>query len=602
MDDDSSPRTADPDDDEPADVVILTALPVEYLAVRQHLAGPVRLRVSRGTRYEVGVFAGGRRRWSVAIAEIGAGNDAASRQFERAAWEFRPRVVLFVGVAGGRRDAGIGDVVAASTIYGYELGVAGSAYLPRIQTHRAAYELVQLAQEVARGDWQRRLGADRPEPAPTAYVKPLAAGEKVVKDTESQVAQLIEHSCGDTLGVEMEGFGFLGGAYQNPGIKSLVIRGISDLLSGKSEHADRERQPLAARHAAAFAFELLYRLDPVHVGLNGADRARTSGGGPAGPAAPRGSARSAGAAGAAGAAGSEPGEVVFRTRLRDPSGPLVIAFGADRTLVVAERSAAVHRWSLDSGEELPGLPYGDQLRMGVHVVASTEQPAVAVARDRKLTITHFGDDGPRSIEVPLGANEFMDNCAGRRLATYDGRRIVVRDFADGSIVREYPCPPNLATTALSGDGETLAVAGGHSVEISRAGDPAPRRFAVRNWPMAGCALCFSPAGDLLSCATFQEIVLMRTGAEVVVQRRGLSFAEARMAVGTHWTRPLVAPGGDVLWLVRHRIAHIRWPDPEFHFLPQDGDLDDAALDPAGGLLATASRSGVIQVRRWETAH
>lgn len=577
MVDGSSPRTAGA---EPVDVVILTALQVEYLAVRRHLAGPLRRRVSLGTRYEVGAFAGRRHRWSVAVAEIGPGNEAAARQFERAAWEFRPQVVLFVGVAGGRKEAGIGDVVAASAIYGYELGVAGSAYRPRIHTHHAAYELVQLAQEVAREDWQRRLGADLPDPAPTAHVKPLAAGEKVVKDLTAQVARFIEDNCGDALGVEMEGFGFLGGAYQNPGIRSLVIRGISDLLAGKTEQADRERQPLAARHAAAFAFELLDRLEPAQAGPpNGA---------------PRPHARGTGSAAA-------PGEVVFRARLAEPTGPLVVCFGADRTLVVAEHDATVHRWSLDSGRPLPGLPYGRPLRIGVHVVASTEQPAVSVARDRGLTITRFGEDGPLSIEVALGGGEFQARSGGRRLATYDGKRIAVRDFTDGAIVHEYPCPVKLPMVALSRDGETVAAAGTYTVDITRAGDPKPRRLGVRNWPAAASDLCFSPAGDLLACTTFQEIVVVRTDDAQVLHRRGLSFREARMAMGTRWSRPLVRPDGDLLWMVRRRIAHIRWPDREFHFLPQDGDLDDAALDPSGELLATVSESGDIQVRRWPSA-
>ncbi|GAA1034331.1 MULTISPECIES: tetratricopeptide repeat protein [Amycolatopsis] len=57
----------------------------------------------------------------------------------------------------------------------------------------------------------------------------------------------------------MEGYGFLHGAYANDAVDALVVRGISDLLSGKTETADQEWQPAASQHAAAFAFELLAR-------------------------------------------------------------------------------------------------------------------------------------------------------------------------------------------------------------------------------------------------------------------------------------------------------------------------------------------------------
>jgi nucleoside phosphorylase len=60
--------------------------------------------------------------------------------------------------------------------------------------------------------------------------------------------------------VEMEAHGFLAGAYLNPGVQALVVRGISDLLIGKSPDSDASWQPVASRHAAAFAVELLASL------------------------------------------------------------------------------------------------------------------------------------------------------------------------------------------------------------------------------------------------------------------------------------------------------------------------------------------------------
>jgi hypothetical protein len=84
----------------------------------------------------------------------------------------------------------------------------------------------------------------------------------VVAGRASETARLIDASCGDAQAIEMEGFGVLHAAYVNHEVDALVIRGVSDLLDGKSQAADRSAQPAAARNAAAFAFEILHRLKP----------------------------------------------------------------------------------------------------------------------------------------------------------------------------------------------------------------------------------------------------------------------------------------------------------------------------------------------------
>lgn len=72
-------------------------------------------------------------------------------------------------------------------------------------------------------------------------------------------AQRLRHYCGDAVAVEMEGYGFLHGAYMEEGTHALVVRGISDLLDDKTGGSDERWQPIAAAHAAAFAAEFLAR-------------------------------------------------------------------------------------------------------------------------------------------------------------------------------------------------------------------------------------------------------------------------------------------------------------------------------------------------------
>ena len=67
-----------------------------------------------------------------------------------------------------------------------------------------------------------------PDIAPRAVVKPIAAGEKVVVHPCLRFARFLRQYCSDAVAVEVEGHGFLHGAYVNPGVEALVIRGIGD--------------------------------------------------------------------------------------------------------------------------------------------------------------------------------------------------------------------------------------------------------------------------------------------------------------------------------------------------------------------------------------
>jgi nucleoside phosphorylase len=243
-------------------VVVFTALGVEYEAIRDYLAGPVWQHEEFSTLYEVGALAGVRGSWRIALAQTGPGSTPAGVQLERAVRVFAPGVALFLGVAGGRKDVKRGDVVAAETIYDYESGKStDTGYQPRMRTYQPAYRLLQWAQLVARENrWQQRIRPGCPEPPPASFVKPIVTGSKVIAHDRSEVARLIGKNAGDALAVETEGYGFLAGAHVNPQVEALVIRGISDLMAGKDQAGDDHWQPVASRHAAAFAVELLDRI------------------------------------------------------------------------------------------------------------------------------------------------------------------------------------------------------------------------------------------------------------------------------------------------------------------------------------------------------
>ncbi|WP_409464810.1 hypothetical protein [Amycolatopsis sp. GA6-003] len=244
-------------------VVIGVAIDEEYREVRKHLEGSLESEEDGGCLYQIGHFPARYGDWKVVLLQTGAGNTQAGVQIARAVDRYQPQLVLYVGVAGGVKDVVLGDVVAAESVYGYEEGKDTAAdFEPRVKSFFGAYRLVQYAKKIARDDeWQHRIIGPVPEAQPRAVLGPIAAGSKVVADRDSGTAAFLRAACGDVLAVEMEGHGFLYSAYVTD-IPGLVVRGVSDLLSGKTGAADCEWQPAAARHAAALAFELLSQLPP----------------------------------------------------------------------------------------------------------------------------------------------------------------------------------------------------------------------------------------------------------------------------------------------------------------------------------------------------
>jgi len=244
-------------------VVILTAIRAEYKAVRAHLTNLQEETHPQGTIYERGKFTSNGKSWEVGIVEIGTGNSVASMEAERAIAYFKPSIVLFVGVAGGIKDVKLGDVVAATKVYGYESGKAELTFKSRPDVGLSAYNMIQRAKAEARKpDWQQRLTSS-PNPSPDVLVAPIAAGEKVVASTQSSVWQFLRNNYGDAVAVEMEGRGLLQATHANQQVSALIIRGISDLIDGKSETDKAGWQEIAAHHASAFAFEILAKHDPT---------------------------------------------------------------------------------------------------------------------------------------------------------------------------------------------------------------------------------------------------------------------------------------------------------------------------------------------------
>jgi adenosylhomocysteine nucleosidase len=233
-------------------VVVLTALPVEYDAVRAHLGDPEELVHPDGTRVECGRLAG--TPWTLAIAELGEGAVNTAALTVRIAGWLRPEAVLFVGVAGALKDdVELGDVVVGTKVYAVQGGkVTADGFEARPEVWHGSHRLVQAARSALRD-----LEGVR------AHRKPIACGDVVLADQASAFAEFIKRNYGDAHAIEMEGSGAAHAAHLSGQLDALVIRGISDRANARKADDDADgSQERAAVQAARVAVAVLRKHRP----------------------------------------------------------------------------------------------------------------------------------------------------------------------------------------------------------------------------------------------------------------------------------------------------------------------------------------------------
>ena len=234
-------------------VVILTAISVEYSAVRSHLTDIRKEILPQGTVYERGKFIDNDKFWDVGVVEVGVANSRSAFVAEQAISYFNPDIVLSIGIAAGIKDVSFGDVVFATKIYGYDSGQIEINFNRRADVEQSTYRLIQSAKE----NWLTRLNFSETISTPNAYVAPIAVGEKLFTSQEFSNLELY----GDAVALEMEGLGFIQATNANQKVSTFIIRGISDLINNQSK--DRVgSQETAAHNAISFAFEFLAKLEP----------------------------------------------------------------------------------------------------------------------------------------------------------------------------------------------------------------------------------------------------------------------------------------------------------------------------------------------------
>ncbi|MFE1314068.1 5'-methylthioadenosine/S-adenosylhomocysteine nucleosidase [Streptomyces sp. NPDC058755] len=233
-------------------VLVLTALALEYAAVRAYIEEREEdSHPDNGTIVEVGHLPG--TDWRVAAAELGEGSRHTAALTSSLIGWLRPQAVLFVGVAGSlKADIGLGDVVVGTKVYGIHGGKqTPQGLLVRPEAWYGSNALVQAARSAVRDMADVR-----------AHFKPIATGDVVLADAESEIARHVREHYNDAAAFEMEGSGAAHAA-QLEGLDALVIRGVSDHANAEKSVADAGgSQQRAAGQAAAVAVGLLRKYRP----------------------------------------------------------------------------------------------------------------------------------------------------------------------------------------------------------------------------------------------------------------------------------------------------------------------------------------------------
>lgn len=233
-------------------VLVLTALPLEYAAIRAHVEERRELVHPDGTRVERGQLPS--TSWQVALAELGMGAERAAALTTQLINWLHPEAVFFVGVAGSLKDdIGIGDVVVGTQVYEIHGGKqTPEGFLVRPKALPGSHALEQAARSAVR---------DMPDVR--AHFMPIATGDVVLADAESEIASFIRRSYNDAGAIEMEGSGAAHAAHLNGQLHALVIRGISDRANAKKHLADASgSQKRAAEQAAAVTVAVLHKHRP----------------------------------------------------------------------------------------------------------------------------------------------------------------------------------------------------------------------------------------------------------------------------------------------------------------------------------------------------
>ena len=264
------------------DVVILTALSLEYTSITDILSKKFKFKIYEGVNNNYNIYYLEnqviQRPIRVAIAPpMGMGQINAAIGTSRMLTDLHPSTTLLIGIAGCMKDRSsgkwtLGDLVVSNQIFDYELKkVKNSTVIPRWRpytSHEALIELVRADQRSHRqsdAEWCRELigrpGGDKDHPA--IHIGNVLSGNIVLADEIKKDGIQLERPNTEALAIEMEAAGVASvlERYDHYN-RFLMIKGLCDWSEGDKND---EWQGYCARASALYAAYYIEMLLPAFI-------------------------------------------------------------------------------------------------------------------------------------------------------------------------------------------------------------------------------------------------------------------------------------------------------------------------------------------------
>lgn len=248
-------------------IVVLTSSDLEFDAVCRHIPGAASVpllgpgQTQMGYGCKIGEFA---ERQIIAICSHNTGPSEMQTALHAALMQYSAELILVVGICGSLQSdkVKLGSVVISESIKdltysqetseGTKFRVGGGSIDPDV------VEVCTLV--VNEALWPNRIIAPPIECVEqlnrTLFLGEIVSTVILLKNTETERFHALKEAAPDALIVEMESAGCYA-LSQKLRRKFVTIRGVSDHVYDKLDETDTYRQPWAAAHAAAVAFELI---------------------------------------------------------------------------------------------------------------------------------------------------------------------------------------------------------------------------------------------------------------------------------------------------------------------------------------------------------
>jgi nucleoside phosphorylase len=253
-----------------ADVVILTALDDEYMAMRSSLLAR-STEVVEWQRHEAYVLGTGIKAVLVPTLDMGQLNAALGTA--RAVTTLAPQLVILVGIAGCMREptegkVSLGDLVISRHIIDYELQKISQTkgVEDRWQIYRSSQDLLKwVAYWAPKKTWLRSFNEPRPDGSqrvPGYKIGDVFSGNTVIAEENERKRLLGKFQ--DALAVEMEAAGVAAALGSMEEIKPefLMIKSFTDWANG---HKDDSWRDYACKIAAEFTAALIDEIVPDYL-------------------------------------------------------------------------------------------------------------------------------------------------------------------------------------------------------------------------------------------------------------------------------------------------------------------------------------------------